>query len=147
MKKELQAMNMNIGIMLNRLLILLIAIAVVGCSETKTSDPIESYKYWAFENPSEEVKVLRGQFWSSAHFTREYIVYLKIKPTDEWWIAYVDSNDLVVDSLEWTSSSGTPDWFAPSKNTISYSPSNEFYNSRYFRDTLTGECYIYEIQL
>lgn len=30
MKKELQAMNMNIGIMLNRLLILLIAIAFVG---------------------------------------------------------------------------------------------------------------------
>lgn len=31
MKKELQAMNMSIGIMINRLLIILIAIVFVGC--------------------------------------------------------------------------------------------------------------------
>jgi hypothetical protein len=58
---------------------------LTSCSETKTDDPIDSYKYWAGTEPADDIQVLNGQYWQSGHRTKEYILYLQIKPSDKWW--------------------------------------------------------------
>lgn len=120
---------------------------LTGCSEIRTNDPTDSYEYWARTRPIDDIKVLNGQYWQSAHWTREYIVYLKIKPSEEWWDAFVKENQLQIDNEVWNNSSDLPKWFQLTDGIEIYKHAGDFSDSRYFRDTLTGECYIYEIQL
>lgn len=116
--------------------------------EVNTTDPTDAYKYWAGTKPPDNLKVLNGQYWQSAHWTREYIMYLKLKPTIEWWDEFLKQNYISVDTDEWTKPSDAPTWFTLSDNSLRYRGGDDFdQGSRYFRDTLTGECYIYEIQL
>jgi hypothetical protein len=127
--------------------IILISFFLTGCSEIKTDDPTDSYKYWAGTKPPGDIKVLNGQYWQSGHWTREYILYLKIKPTDKWWDEYVKQNQLQIDNEDWSKSSDSPDWFQLTDNIQVYKHADDFNDSRYLRDKVTGECYIYEIQL
>ena len=116
--------------------------------EINATDPIETYRFWAGVDPPGDLKVLKGQYWQSAHWTKEYIMYLKLKPTKEWWNKYVEQNHLTIDKAKWARPGEAPPWFEPTENSIRYGGGGEFdQGSRYFRDTLTGECYIYEIQL
>jgi len=116
--------------------------------EVNTTDQMDAYNYWAGTNPPDDLKVLNGQYWQSAHWTKEYIMYLKLKPTNEWWNEFLKQNYISADTDEWIKPSDAPTWFTPSDNSIRYGGGDDFdQGSRYFRDTLTGECYIYEIQL
>jgi hypothetical protein len=117
-----------------------------GCSEKNTSKPKEAYKYWAYQNPDKEVQVLYGQYWESAHWSKEYIVYLKLKPTSNWWKQFLKQNNLNPDTTKWWKPEDAPLWFSPPKSSKTYSK-DRFSNSRYFFDNLTGDCYIYEVQL
>jgi hypothetical protein len=126
---------------------ILISILLTSCSEIRTDDPTDSYKYWTGTKPTEDLKVLNGQYWQSGHWTREYILYLKIKPTDKWWIEFVKQNQLQIDNKDWDRPSDSPDWFQLTDKIEVYKHADDFNDSRYFRDNLTGECYIYEIQL
>lgn len=132
-----------------RLLTTIISILVflTGCSEIKTDDPINSYQYWTGTKPKGDVKVLNGQYWQSGHWTREYILYLRIKPTDNWWSEFVKQNQLQIGNEDWIKSSDTPAWFHLPDNVEIYKQTDDFNDSRYFKDKVTGECYIYEIQL
>lgn len=127
--------------------IILISILLTSCSEIRTDEPTNSYKYWAGTNPTDEVKVLNGQYWQSGHWTREYILYLKIKPTERWWDEFVRQNQLQVDNETWIKPSDSPNWFQLTDKFEIYKPTGNFNNSRYFRNKVTGECYLYEIQL
>jgi hypothetical protein len=120
---------------------------LIGCSEINTNDPKKAYKHWAGAYPPKDLNVLNGQYWESAHWTKEYIMFLKLKPTKEWWDEFLKQNDISVDKSEWTAPSDAPNWFNPTKNSIRYDRGDHFNQSRYFRDTLTGVCFIYEIQL
>jgi hypothetical protein len=120
---------------------------LVGCSEIRTDDPTDSYNYWAGVKPTNDIKVLKGRYWQSAHWTREYILYLKFKATNKWWDEFVKQNQLQIDNKNWNKSSDSPDWFQVADNIEIYKHADDFNNSRYFRDSVTGECYIYEIQL
>lgn len=130
-----------------RLLPIIISILLTSCSETRTDDPTESYRYWAGTKPTNDIEVLNGQYWQSAHWTREYILYLQIKTTDKWWDEFVKQNQLQIDDKDWTKPSDSPDWFQPTGNIEVYKHADHFNDSRYVRNTATGECYIYEIQL
>lgn len=125
---------------------MLTALVSISCSEIRTNDPIESYKYWASGVPMENIKLLEGQYWQSSHWTKEYELYLKFIPTTTWWTEFITQNHLVLTKEEWDEPSDLPDWFIVDENFEMYKPTNDFYNSRYFRDTKTGECYLYEIQ-
>jgi hypothetical protein len=128
--------------------ILLITLAFASCSETQTSSAKDTYKYWAGANPSADIELLKGQYWQSAHWTKEYIMYLKIKPTKVWWDEFLKQNSISEDSGDWTIPFDAPIWFTPSDNSIRYVHVDSFdQGSRCFRDTTTGICYIYEIQL
>jgi hypothetical protein len=126
---------------------ILFLLLLTSCSETRTEDPIDSYKYWAGTEPTDDVKVLNGQYWQSGHWTKEYILYLQIKPTDQWWDEFVKQNKLQTDNEDWIKSSDSPAWFQLTGNIEIYKHADDFNDSRYFRDKVTGECYIYEIQL
>lgn len=126
--------------------IILISVLLTSCSQIRTDDPIDSYEYWAGTIPTDDVKVLKGQYWQSGHWTKEYILYLKIKPTDRWWDEFVEQNQLQVDNEAWSTPSGSPTWFQLTDKIETYKPADDFSDSRYFRDKVTGECYLYEIQ-
>ena len=126
---------------------LLTSITLTGCSEIKTTDAKETYKYWAGTSSPADIQLLKGQYWQSAHWTKEYIMYLKLKPSKNWWNEFIKQNSLSVDTTEWTKPDDAPQWFKPTLNSIQYGKSGFSQGSRYFSDTTTGICYVYEIQL
>lgn len=130
------------------IVLLLTIFALTSCMETKTSNAKDTFKYWAGANPTADLELLNGQYWQSAHWTKEYIMYLKFKPTNIWWDEFLNQNLISVDKDNWTIPSDAPTWFKPSENSVRYGGGDDFdQGSRYFRDTKTGICYIYEIQL
>jgi hypothetical protein len=75
-------------------------------------------------------------------------MYLKFKPTEIWWDEFLKQNNIVEDKGKWIIPGDIPDWFKPSGSSVRYRVERDFdRGSRYFRDTLTNICYIYEIQL
>ncbi len=126
---------------------LLTVISLTSCSEIKTTDPKDTYTYWAGTKPPSDIELLNGHYWQSAHWTKEYIMYLKFKPTKLWWDEFLKQNYISEDKDEWTMPSDAPAWFKPSDNSIRYGDGEDFNQSRYFLDNQTGICYIYEIQL
>ncbi len=130
------------------LISLLTILCLSSCSEINTTIPSEVFKYWSGTNASTDLELLKGQYWQSSHLTKEYIMYLKLKPSDKWWNEFIKQNQLSVDKRDWITPSNMPIWFNPSENSIRFSDKSDFdQGSRYFKDTLTGVCYIYEIQL
>lgn len=58
-----------------------------------------------------------------------------------------EQNYIPIDKDEWTKPTDALNLFKPSDNSIRYGIKDDMdQGSRYFRDTLTGVCYIYEIQ-
>ncbi len=136
--------NMKIKTLISILTIL----SLVSCSEINITNPTETYKYWSGTNAPSDLELLNGQYWQSSHWTREYIMYLKFKPTDKWWNEFIEQNQISADKGNWIMPSDAPTWFNPSESSIRFGGNSRFeQGSRYFKDTLTGVCYIYEIQL
>ena len=127
--------------------LVLITLFLSSCSEINTTNPIESYKHWAGEKPPGDLEVIQAKYWQSAHWTKEYIFYAKVKPTEEWWNGFVSQNNLKIDEGQWTAPEDAPDWFTLPADVIRYRLEDYFYDSRFLRDTKTGECFIYDIQL
>jgi hypothetical protein len=126
---------------------ILIVFLATSCSEIRTDDPVKSYKHWAGVNPTGDIKLLKGKYWQSSHWTKEYILYLKFKPTDIWWAEFIKQNHLHPTTQKWNEPSDLPKWFRHRDDFEMFSPTDDIYGSRYFRDKTTGECYIYEMQL
>lgn len=139
---------MNLNNLTKTIAGLSLAIILTSCFEIKTNNPQETYKYWAGTNAPTDFELLKGQYWQSAHWTREYIMYLEFKPSDRWWNEFLKQNHISIDKEDWTKPDDAPTWFKPSENSIRYSRNDTFdQGSRCFKDTITGVCYIYEIQL
>lgn len=134
---------------LKRLLMLLLTIFMfMGCSEENSNDAHQTYKYWAGIKPPDDLELMEGKYWQSAHWTKEYIMYLKFKPTKIWWEEFLKQNNFSENTDQWIEPSDAPSWFKPSVSSIIYGTKDSFdQGSRYFRDKVTGVCYIYEIQL
>jgi hypothetical protein len=119
--------------------------------EINTTNPEKIYYYWADgTEPPSDMELMQGQYWQSPHWTKEYIMFLKFKPSRVWWGEFVKLNQFAVDNDSVWSKKPTdvPVWFSPSENSVRYKSNNPFdQGSRYFCDTITEICYIYEIQL
>jgi len=130
------------------ILTLLYFTSILSSCSKKTNDANEAFKYWSGIDASGELKLLNGQYYESPHFTKEYILYLKFKPTKKWWLEYLKYNSITRDKNDWTVPDDAPTWFKPSDNSLRYWRIDNFdQGSRYFCDTTTGICYIYEIQM
>ena len=120
----------------------------MACSETNTSKPKDVYKYWSGANPPKDMELLQGKYWQSAHWTHEYIMYLKIIPRKEWWTTFINQNELRVVKENWIKPSDCPEWFNPPKSALMYAGDAEFdQGTRCFLDEESGICYLYVIQL
>jgi hypothetical protein len=126
------------------------ALAVIffgSCIEKKTDDPIETYKLWSGESPQKDIEVYHGKYWQSAHWSKEYIMYLELKAPAPWRMQFVQQNKLVVTNTRPAIPSDAPAWFAPGMNLRTLAPVENGQGSIYCEDTLTGKMFIYEIQL
>ena len=133
---------------LNFVLAILFFITIISGCAKRTNDAKETFKYWSGSEVSNDIELLKGKYYESSHFTKEYIMYLKFKPTRKWWREYLNYNAISVDKNNWTIPDDAPSWFKPSESSIRYWRKNDFdQGSRYFCDTVTWICYIYEIQL
>ena len=122
--------------------ILICGFIVSSCLPVQTTDAEDAFEYWAGFPPPKEFKILEGEYYKSPHFTHEFEVYLKMIPTDEWWSNLVDQYKLSEDYGTWTKPEKAPEWFNPSSKLTMYSRHEEYDQSRFFRDSISGE-YLY----
>jgi len=73
---------------------------------------------------------------------------LKIRTSDGWWAAFVAQNGLVKEKETlYMPDDDAPDWFKPTDECCIWKYSNDFQGSRFIYDVITGDYYIYIIQL
>lgn len=132
-----------------KLSLVFVVVLLMSCSVKTTDDPEIAYKYWAGSKAPSDLELLEGKYWESAHWSKEYILYLKIRPSRQWWSALVEQNNLELVEDDLTLPYDRPEWFDPTPNSIQFRQSNRYYDngSRYLLDTLSGISYLYEIQL
>ncbi|MFN8206592.1 MAG: hypothetical protein U0T82_04195 [Bacteroidales bacterium] len=107
-------------------LIFISLILFTCCTEIKTDNAVKTYRYWGGTDPTEDIGLINGHYWQSSHFTKEYIMYLKIKPTKQWLESFITQNQLVIDKRNWTIPDDAPTWFKPSDNSLRYSDGKDF---------------------
>jgi hypothetical protein len=118
-----------------------------SCTEKKTDDPIETYKLWSGEYPQKNIEIIHGRYWQSAHWTKEYIMYMELIAPGQWRAQFVQQNKLVETSTRPAIPSDAPTWFTPGRNLRTFAPTENIQGSIICEDTLTGKMFIYEIQL
>ena len=74
-------------------------------------------------------------------------MYLELKPSKVWWDEFIKQNLLSIGTTKWIKPNDIPKWFKPTDKSIMYEQTGFSQGSKYFKDTTTGICFIYEIQL
>jgi hypothetical protein len=102
---------------------------------------LETYRYWAGEDPDADMQVLNGEYWASAHWSKEYTLYLELR--------FPRAKDFVMGkrfkrSMEQRVIHGAPDWFDPPAD---YEVWEGNLGSLYFLHPKKGHIYIFERQL
>ena len=113
----------------------------------KTDDPIETYKFWSGEHPKKNIKIIHERYWQSAHWTKEYIMYMELIAPGPWRSQFIQQNNLVETNTRPAIPSDAPTWFTPGRNLRTFAPTENSQGSIYCEDTLSGKMFIYEIQL
>ena len=135
---------------MKKLLLNLIVISLLtSCSEKTSSNPNEVYQLWSGIKPTDEIKVINGKYWESAHWSREYILFLELETDGNFLNKFKKQNNLIIDTTKIDYSiSEKPDWFNPSKKSIKYKINDNLdQGSRYYQDSTSNKIFIYEIQL
>ncbi len=122
---------------------------LTSCSEKTSTNPNEVYQLWSGIQPNKEVKVINGKYWESAHWTKEYIMFLELETEPQFWTNFKEQNNLIIDTVQNDYSiSDKPEWFKPSKSSKKYKINDNIdQGSRYYQDSINSKIYIYEIQL
>jgi hypothetical protein len=119
-----------------------------SCFEHKTTDPKKAYTLWLDQEPDSGVTPLKAHYWQSAHWTKEYILYMEMTVSKKWWEEVKKGNGFIrADWKKWSWPTDTPTWFKPPKRYEMWRFPDEYQWSRYFKDSLSDTLYIYEIQL
>ena len=112
----------------------------------KSEDAATAFKLWSLSEPK-GIKVNHGQYWRSAHFTLEYIVYLDLKASKNWIKNFKSQNNLQLEtSKKIILPEDAPDWFEPKIGFTTYTRKDR-QGSLYFFNEETDEVLLYEIQL
>jgi len=127
-------------------IIILIAFTVTSCFPVHTKDAEKAFEHWAGFKAPDDFEIMEGEYWKSPHFTYEFEVFLKLKPTEEWWTKLIEQYKLTEDYQLWTAPDKKPIWFMPTDKMIMYSRHDIVDKSRFFYDKETGLVYIYEVQ-
>ncbi|CAA6824281.1 MAG: Unknown protein [uncultured Aureispira sp.] len=105
----------------------------------------ETFQYWAGAAPWEGIEVLNGQYWSSAHWSKEYILYMEVNVPVKMALDFIKDNRLKITADEVKFPEDAPDWFQPLSSFKEYEAGSQ--GSKYFINTATGHMFIYEVQL
>jgi hypothetical protein len=140
-----------------KIILLLTATAINSCSEINTTDKDKAYQYWMHDYIPENVKVINGTYWESAHWSKEYVVFLELQPSPAWWKKFKTAYELEdhridevgvsaeskfkIDDVDWLKK---PEWFSPHAHSRIY---GSFGGSKYFWHEQTNTLFVYEIQL
>jgi len=127
--------------------LLLLPAALAGCFPRTTENPAESYRFWSGQIPGTDVTVLHGRYRQSAHWTKEYVVYLELRVTPRWREEFFRLNSFVPADTQWTLPADAPDWFRPPGNFRGLMNARRSNDSRCFEDSATGHLYIFGRQL
>ncbi len=115
---------------------------------TKTNDAEEAFRYWSGSKSPKEIKLIKGEYYQSGHFTLEYELFLKFKTNKKWFKEFVRQNNLEIDTTgnNWSRFTELPNWFKTNDDYIIYAKDqhDDFERSRYFLNPKNGICYIYE---
>lgn len=138
----------------NILSIFLLATCMISCG-TETDDKEQIFYLWTNGELPNDVQTINGKYWESGHFTREYEVYIHLKPTDKWWNEFRKVNELYSTKSNFSEEillklkpdyKGVieiPEWFRPNKNSTVYQKRD----SEFYWDENTKDLFIHEIQL
>jgi hypothetical protein len=124
-------------------------ISLNSCREHKTRNPLEVYQLWSGNNNLPRgVHLIHGYYWQSAHWSKEYIMYLELKAPAFWRDQFIKQNNLVYKKdttigLE----QDAPIWFTPTTTYKIFIPSGFNEGSVYYNDSVSDRMFIYEIQL
>jgi hypothetical protein len=124
----------------------LTALCFSSCREMKTNDPVQSYKHWSGSLPPSGVKVIHGAYWQSAHWSKEYILYLELQTPTDWMSQFNSQNNLKATN-DAAMPSDAPSWFSPGEGAKIFKRIGDDQGSCYFEILSTGKIFIYEIQL
>lgn len=127
--------------------IILFLFLFTSCIERNSDDPNEVYKLWSGREPEKEIKITKGQYWQSAHFTLEYRMYMELYATCEWLKEFIKINNLKAHTSSINLPYDAPTWFSPKIGLQAFSSSEYTQGSIYFIDFKTGYLLFYEIQL
>ena len=127
--------------------LVLFSLFQTSCHRKRTENPKEVYRLWAGEEVPSNIKVLKGKYWQSAHFTKEYIVYMELVAPREWMQHFIEQNKLKIENQDREIPADAPEWFKPPTDHIVWTPSGFSQGSRYFIDTAYSHMLLYEIQL
>jgi hypothetical protein len=133
---------------IKKILIFSLFTLLVSCFQIETKNPKKAYEYWSGSEPPKEIKLIKGQYYQSPHFSLEYELFLKFKSDKKWFNDFVEYNGLELDTVKnnWSKWTDLPKWFKTDKNYLIYTKNqnDEFERSRYFINPENGICYIYE---
>lgn len=101
---------------------------------------LETYRYWAGQDPDKDMRVLNGEYWASAHWTKEYSLFMELE--------FPRAKDFVMGqrfkrSEQWREMAGAPDWFTPPDH---YEVWEGGQGSLYYLDPKKGHLYMFERQ-
>ncbi len=101
---------------------------------------LETYRYWAGQDPDDDMAVINGEYWSSAHWSKEYTLYLELRfPRAKDFI--MGRNFKRVEP--WHALQDAPEWFDPSAK---YELWEGQLGSHYYLHTTKGHLYVFERQ-
>jgi hypothetical protein len=129
------------------IVIILFSFLFTSCIEKNSNDPNEVYQLWSGREPEKDVKILKGQYWQSAHFTLEYKMYIQLYATEKWLKEFIKINNLKVHTSEIDLPEDAPSWFRPKIGLKAFSSPENNQGSIYFIDLKTGYLLFHEIQL
>jgi hypothetical protein len=124
-------------------------LSTISCREKNTQDPLEAYKYWSGgDKLPKDVRIIHGKYWGSAHWSKEYIMYLELKAPSKWKDEFIKQNNLVYKKdTAIIPEQDAPLWFKPSPTYKVYVPSGFSEGSVVYNDSVSERMFIYEIQL
>jgi len=132
-----------------RLLIATMAMIIVACTKTTSESPDECFRLWSGKAPDANTNVLHAKYWQSGKLVKEYVLFMELQPSKEWYHEFMLENKLVEtdDDDEWTAPHDAPTWFNPPKTYKVMKLPLPYGESRYFIDPQTNHMFIFEIEM
>lgn len=133
----------------------IILLFLCNCSEKNTENKDEIFELWTSQKAPENISVIKGKYWESAHWSKEYEIFIQIRSDKKWWNEFKNINNLEqyktnfneeIENNFYTNPQKRiieqPNWFIPNKKSEIYIKGS----SEYFWDPKSETIFIHELQ-